>query len=259
MNLLGHFACAAHLPRAAQLGATLPDLLRMHRRDLRAPNLVRDWERNGELRTPLAELVAGVRFHLEVDGFFHRSPLFLDCSGELRAAMLNVSDTPGLKRFFPAHILTELYLDHLLIRCRPGLSDAFYRVLDGNGVTMVLKFIGADTIPVASAFRAFVVRFVDERFFDGYRSMEGVIRRTQIMLAACRQREMEPGEVKAVSSVLAARQDAMEEGLLQFVARMKDADGPSARGPVNRDDPDTMHRTQTRTITGSIESHYTGA
>ena len=89
--------------------------------------------------------------------------------------------------------------------------------------------------------------------------MEGVVHRTQIMLAACRQRDMEPGEVEAVCNVLAARQDAMVEGLLQFVARMRDADGPSASGPAKRDNLDTMRRTQTRTITGSAESHYSGA
>ncbi len=228
MNLLGHLVCASHLTPAAQLGSLLPDLLRLHRRELRAPNLARAWERGGDVSPSMTGLIAGVRFHLAVDSSFHRDPLFLENAGRLRTALRQASATPGLKRFLPAHVMTELYLDHLLILSQPELPATFHRLLDDAGVALTAEFIERDDRGDAAAFRAFASRFIEGRFLDGYRSLEEIGRRIQRVLLSCRQREMDAAETEAMFAVLSAGRVAMTEGLLHFVARMRDAEEPWA-------------------------------
>ena len=165
----------------------------------------------------------GVRVHLLVDSHFHRDPLFTRLSDGIQLALREASGTPGLKRFFPAHILAEMYLDHLLIEQDPSALSAFYELFDGRIRALLSEFAAAHPEADAESFRVFLGRFLSDRFLDGYRGLDDIFVRMQRMLTRFGQRAMEPGEVHAVRHVFSAERGLAEEALLQFVASMRHA------------------------------------
>ena len=231
MNLLSHFACARHLPPAVQAGSALGDLLPLYRRRVRPLPLAERWSRDPDGAAELADVAEGVRFHLRVDSRFHRDPLFLETSGRISRALREASAAPGLKRFFPAHILTEMFLDHLLMDQDPALAGAFYDLFGGDTRELMTRFASAHPETEPEEFARFLERFVRERFLEGYRDMEGVLRRAQRMLVRFGQRELEPGETAAVRRVLELDRETLRGQLLQFVGAMRHAvwAGRSAR------------------------------
>ena len=105
MNLIGHFACAADLPEAVQLGSVLPDLLPLYDRRLRVPALMKRMGLRVAVDQDAGDVARGMRFHLQVDSRFHRDPLFTDGYQGIKAALNSASQKPGLRRMLPAHVL----------------------------------------------------------------------------------------------------------------------------------------------------------
>lgn len=223
MNLLSHHACADHQSSEAQAGAVLPDLVGLHRRAVRVLPLARTWERQGPPDAAMAALVAGVRGHLEVDRHFHRHPLFLEMAGALHRALRAASDAPGLKRFFPAHLLSEMYFDHLLMAAQPGRVEVFYDLFDEARVALMERFVDGHPAGDREAFRRFVERFVTDRFLEDYRSYSGILERAERVLVRCRQRRLERAERVAVRRVFAAEAASYTPRVLQFIGSMRDA------------------------------------
>ncbi|MCH7479018.1 MAG: PD40 domain-containing protein, partial [SAR324 cluster bacterium] len=133
MNLIGHLACALRYEPAVRVGSVLPDLLPLFRRRPRISTLARMWEGEISPAPEMQALLRGIRFHRYVDVEFHHGALFRGCSGGLLAALKEASDAGGLKRFFPAHVLTELFFDRELMQHFPGLATDFNRLLEGDG------------------------------------------------------------------------------------------------------------------------------
>jgi hypothetical protein len=223
MNLLGHFVCARNQPAEVQAGSALGDLLPLYRRRVRPLALAKHWAAAAGAREDLASVEQGVRAHLLVDSYFHRDPLFRRLSEGIQRVLREASETPGLKRFFPAHILSEMYLDHLLIERDATALPAFYDLFDGRMRALLAEFAAAHPQADAESFHAFLARFMTDRFLDGYRGLDGIIVRMQRMLARFGQRALEPGEVRAVRRVFGEERDATPEPLLQFVASMRHA------------------------------------
>lgn len=224
MNLLSHFACARDLPPAVQAGSALGDLLPLYRRRVRPLSLVERWSRDPARSPALRQLVEGVRFHLHVDSRFHRDPLFLETSGRIGRALREASSTPGLKRFFPAHILTEMFLDHLLMVQDPDLAVAFYELFDDAMRRLLTQFVAAHPAAEGGEFERFLARFANERFLEDYRQPEGILLRAQRLMLRFGQRALEPGEARAVFAVFEAGREALSRQLLQFVSAMRHAD-----------------------------------
>lgn len=129
-----------------------------------------------------AELVAGIRQHLEDDRWFHANPAFVAVSrritGDLRAAL-------GRGRYrltFFGHVATELLLDSALVEEAPERLDAYYadlRRIDPDRLQeLVEEICGAPARRLAS----FVRRFRDHEFLRDYGETERLLLRlNQVM------------------------------------------------------------------------------
>jgi hypothetical protein len=219
MNLIGHYTCAAVPSPEVRVGAVLPDLAALYHRKVRPLALARDWQAQSARPPGMEALLAGVDFHHAVDVRFHRAPLFLRTADGIQQALLGASRTPGLKRFLPAHVLCELYLDHLLLERDPGLADAFYRDVAGAQALMG-AFVERHPLADRAGFRAFLERIVDDRFVDAYRSHEGILRRMQRILARFGQRPLEPAEQAAVAGFFTREAQETEQALASFLPEM---------------------------------------
>ena len=233
MNLIGHLACAERLPPDAGLGAILPDLLSLYDRGVRPLKLLAA----GGGGVEAASVRDGLRFHFHVDSHFHRSPLFRDGSRALRERLVAASDTPGLKRFAVAHVLTELFLDHLLIVQDPARLAAFYGALeshtDGPLEALVAGHPGLDW----DGFSAFLGRLVALRFADEYLERAALLDRTDRILARLRQRRLEHREREALLAALAEHAAQAQQQLGPFVNGMRTWDPRAAA--ETRPAPDT--------------------
>lgn len=220
MNLIGHFACAAALPMAGQLGSVMPDLVTIYDRSLRAPRLLK---RLGEMtaREPAAPgVAAGVSFHLTVDSHFHRDALFTDGYRGIRDTLRQASDTPGLRRMLPAHVLHELFLDHLLLADDPDLAERFYELVEDNQ-DLIVDSAGLTERQAAQGLREFLQRVAHDRFVDDYGDLDGLYYRMNRILARYRQRPLEPEETAAVTDYLEAARPAFAGRQRHFVAAMQ--------------------------------------
>ncbi len=244
MNLIGHFACAALRTPEQQLGAVLPDLLGLFSRRPRSSALVKFWEARSPHppRPPgIGGVIEGIEFHHLVDTHFHRAPLFREHAKALRVRLAGAEEAGGLKRFFAAHVLLELYFDHLLLRGAPELAPAFHGLLSpairgrsapasggrsaGGQGELLAAFVMPHPQVEGDAFRAFLARMHGQRFADGYRDHAGILYRLNRVLVNQRQREMTEPEERAAVSYLTERAAEMESELLGFVAAMQSADG----------------------------------
>ena len=196
----------------------------LYRRKVRLLPLTRAWERGAESDPRMTGLLKGVRHHFWVDSRFHRDPLFTDTAARVGEALRRAGGGPGLKRFFPAHVLTEMFLDHLLMTGEPELLENFYGLFDEPAEALAARFVTRHPQADEESFRRFVGLFLGERFLDAYRSYEGMIRRMQQMLPRFRQRVLEPAEAEAAAAELEAGKEATYRRLLQFVAAMRHAE-----------------------------------
>jgi len=219
MNLIGHYTCAAVPSPEVRAGAVLPDLAALYRRKVRPLALVRAWSDRAAQVPGMEALLAGVDFHHRVDARFHRAPVFRRSADAIQAVLLEASRRPGLKRFLPAHVLCELFLDHLLLRRDPGLADAFYRDVEG-AVPLLSRFVAAHPEAERGAFETFLARIVEGRFADAYLSNAGIFERMNRILVRFGQRPLEPVEQEAVAAWFERAADETEAELERFLQDM---------------------------------------
>jgi hypothetical protein len=217
MNLIGHLACAGDAPAAVQAGALLPDLLSLYRRKARSAFLVSYWSQHHKALPGAEAVMAGIHFHQHVDRLFHHAPVFLEIADALQAALKNASTTPGLKRFLPAHVLSELYLDHLLLREEPVWEHRFYRALEGKGRMVLVPFAEAHPLVQKRTFSAFLDRMVAVRFVADYRDATGILDRMNRVLVRFGQRMLESAEREAVLQIFAQREQVSRAQLWMFM------------------------------------------
>ena len=221
MNLIGHYVCASHTPLDVRLGSVLPDLVSIYRRKVRVRWLTRHWEDSNGTANAHEGLLAGISFHHRVDSHFHQASFFKFASGGIHEALLAASATPGLKRFLPAHVLSELFFDHLLIALEPDLPGRFNADLSRGGAALA-AFVGVHPLAEEASFRKFLQRLEAFRVVEDYRELEGIIFRMNRILVQLSQRPLESGEERAVTGFLTENAVSLEAQLTAFVASMKD-------------------------------------
>ncbi len=167
-------------------------------------------------------LLSGIRFHRYVDVEFHHGALFRGCSGGLLAALKGASDTGGLKRFFPAHVLTELFFDRELMQHFPGLAADFNRLLEGEPLALTKTFASRHPELGAGELHEFLSRLADNGFVEEFRSADGIFRRMNRMLGRYGQRSLEGAEQDAVTEFFRERADWVKVEVLRFVERMQE-------------------------------------
>lgn len=221
MNLIGHLACAREHGDMLRLGAVLPDVLGLFARRPRANNLEKYWRANGGLSPDMEGVAEGIRFHHYVDARFHAAPLFLDNAAALRKTLQDASREGGLKRFFAAHILLEMFFDRLLLRHTPALSAWFYTLLERERRGMLERFVSRHPEVDGQAFDAYLGRVLDHRFVEDYRHDGGILYRANRMLLRMRQRPLNEPEAGAVVSYFERETAPAGEALLRFVELMQ--------------------------------------
>lgn len=220
MNLIGHYVCASHVPPMMRLGAVLPDLVSLYRRRVRPMALMREWDKTADKSPEQRAILDGMLQHQLVDLHFHRSPLFLDTSEGLIEAMLQASRTPGLRRFLPAHVLSEMYFDHLLLKEFSGLSARFHEELNSGGRALT-GIVRVHPAADAQSFRLFLKHLHREQFAEGYRTLDGVFWRMNRILARFSQRPLESREEVSIAQYWEQHTPGITARLKAFAASMQ--------------------------------------
>ena len=243
MNLIGHYVCASHTPLDVRLGSVLPDLVSIYRRKVRVRWLTRHWENLSGGADAQEGLLAGISFHHQVDSHFHRAPFFKFASGGIHQKLLEASATPGLKRFLPAHVLSELFFDHLMIAREPDLPGLFYDDLRRGRAALAL-FVGVHPLAEEDSFGDFLERLETYRIVEDYQHLEGIMFRMNRILVQLSQRPLENEEERAVAEFLTENAASLDAELNAFATSMKDGFKlpPKIAGEQAAPGPDTPER-----------------
>ena len=201
-----------------------PDLLPLYHRKIRVFGLLNNRPPlpEGETLGPLMEdFLAGVRFHLAVDREFHSQPFFERFSHGLAQGFQTASGPKGLKLFFPAHLLSEMYFDHLLITRHPGWTDELYQVIRDVGRETLTEFTQGHPLASPQGVNRFVGILLADRFLEDYREPEGLFFRAGRILAKCHQRQLTAEEQQAATGYLKRNGPQVWPDLWEFIGAMR--------------------------------------
>ncbi|MDH5752056.1 MAG: hypothetical protein OEZ59_06520 [Deltaproteobacteria bacterium] len=201
------------------MGAVAPDLLGMFSRRIKPLQL--ENRLNGRGFHP-EELLQGLRHHHQVDSRFHAGLLFQSGARNLRERLQEASDTPGLKRFFPAHLLSEMFLDKQLLREWDGLSAELDRTLVEHGESLA-GLAGLHPGLDRGEFRSFLWRVAEDRYWEDYKRPRGVFERMNRILTRFGMRHLEKREEQAAMEWFEQTQTERWQELEAFVKEMQSA------------------------------------
>ncbi len=179
MNFIAHFVAATRmLPAAAPLplyvmANALPDLLPLAAPRVRLRPAMLDAA--PQQTSQEAAIRAGVKAHLRTDEIFHKTRAFAEAAGEVgglvdRAGFADMR----VRRFFLAHVLTELALDAHLIRQEPELLDTFYAACADTDYEHVKRWAEAATHRLLPDLPHTLTRFVHSQYLRHYATDGGV-------------------------------------------------------------------------------------
>ena len=177
MNFLAHYKIATQCltPRepfsAYVLGTALPDLLPLAAERVRLrPAQVASARTGFE-----AALRAGVSAHLATDAAFHKTAAFAAAQAEVSEMLAEAAfDGMRVRRFFVAHVLTELVLDAALLRADPALAERFYDAFAAADFETASRWTEAVTGRVLPHLPHVLRRFAGTQYLRHYAEDEGV-------------------------------------------------------------------------------------
>lgn len=179
MNFLAHYIIATRfltptgpLPAYA-VGTALPDLLPLAagRARLRPARLEASAARTGFE----AALSAGILAHLQTDAAFHKSLAFAEASAAASRIVAGAGfDGIRVRRFFAAHVLTEMALDAALLRAESGLAGEFYTAFAGADFSGVARWAEAVAGKPLPDLPDVLTRFARSQYLHGYAEDGGV-------------------------------------------------------------------------------------
>ena len=227
MNLLAHYHLAGRGRPGHRLGAVLPDLLGMFSRKARPRQFMafhqERLDQGDATPTIYSEVLAGMAHHHAVDVVFHHHPVFTETQAAIQQTLVETSQAPGLKRFLPAHVLCELYLDHLLVHDHPTLPERFLADLSA-GQQDVTEMAMQALPPCRNGFADFLRRVIRDRFVEDYQHLDGLFPRLQRILVRCRQRMLTADEITALKGCLTREKPAIQAALNAFMATAPQAE-----------------------------------
>lgn len=216
MNFLAHHVLATRFltpPNPLPMyvaGSALPDLLPMATGHARLrPALV---ERQPAPTAEEAALRAGILVHLATDAAFHKTPSFAAAQAEA-GRLLDQAGFEGIRvrRFFVAHVLTELALDAVLLRRDPTIADDFYTAFAAADRACVTRWTEAAVGQPLPGLPAVLTRFARSRYLYQYAEDEGVATGLSRLCTRARQ-DMFEGENYARLVTVVGRTVAALEG-----------------------------------------------
>lgn len=192
VNFLAHHVIATRFLTPADplppyvVGSALPDLLPLAARRVRLrPALIEHQP------APTAEQIAlraGVLVHLATDAAFHKTRAFADAQAEV-GHILTQTPFEGIRvrRFFVAHVLTELTLDAVLLRRDLSIAGDFYTAFAAADYARVTGWTEAAVGQSLPGLPAVLARFAQSRYLCQYREDEGVATGLSRLCARARQ------------------------------------------------------------------------
>lgn len=178
MNFLAHSEIATRFLTPAEplsayvLGTALPDLLPLAggRMRLRSAQVG-----SAETGTAFeAALAAGVFVHLATDKAFHQTVSFAEAQAEVSALLAEAAfDGMRVRRFFVAHVLTEIVLDAVLLRADPALADRFYSAFSAD-LHLAAEWTENITGKALPQLPAVLLRFAHSQYLRHYADNDGV-------------------------------------------------------------------------------------
>jgi len=179
MNFIAHFVVATRSrPPASPLplyvmANALPDLLPLAAPRVRLRSAMVDMA--PQQTQPDMAITAGARAHLHTDEVFHKTRAFALAAGEV-GTLVDSAGFAGMRvrRFFLAHVLTELALDAYLIRREPGLLDTFYNACAEADTSRVMQWAEAATGRPLPILPHTLARFIQSQYLRHYAADAGV-------------------------------------------------------------------------------------
>jgi hypothetical protein len=226
VNFLAHHVLATRLLTPTDplppyvVGSALPDLLPLAAERVRLrPTLV---ERQPAPTAEVAALRAGVLVHLATDAAFHKTPAFAAAQREA-GRLLDGAGFQGIRvrRFFVAHVLTELALDAVLLRRDPTIADDFYAAFAAADHARVTRWTETAVGRPLPNLPAVLTRFARSRYLYQYEEDEGVATGLSRVCARARQDTFEGENYARLVAVVGRTVAALEgraEGLLAETA-----------------------------------------
>ena len=215
MNFLAHYVLATRFLTPAGplppyvVGSALPDLLPLAASRVRLrPALV---ERQPAPTAEEAALRAGILVHLATDAAFHKTPSFAAAQAEA-GRLLDQAGFEGIRvrRFFLAHVLTELALDAVLLRSDPTIADDFYAAFAAADRARVTRWTEAAVGGLLPDLPAVLTRFARSRYLYQYAEDEGVAMGLSRVCARARQDTFEGENYARLVAVVGQTVTALE-------------------------------------------------
>jgi len=178
-------------------GTAAPDWLSIADRRVRLrPRYVEPFVDRSE--DPRAEFAAGVMQHMADDDRFHRSPGFLEVSGQLLVLFRRLLEPhDGFRPGFLAHIVTELLMDAVLIDRRPELLRAYYTAIDTVDPAQVQEFVNVMSRRQTERLAPVLPLFSREAFLWDYLESERLLYRLNQVMRRVKLQPL-PAETTAV-------------------------------------------------------------
>lgn len=173
MNYFSHFIVLPDYndPYLA-LGSIMPDLLRDARLDFRLHAPDQPKSKNNFFQG----ISRGIYYHFVTDASFHNSEFFKNYTSAISKS-IRESQYISINKYtyFIAHILLELYIDHLLINKSERLLDQFYKQIE-HTKTSILELFFQEYLPNHD-FEVFLLKkdkFVQQKFLYDYKKFRNL-------------------------------------------------------------------------------------
>ncbi len=162
-------------------GTAVPDWLSVTDRRLRLrPHRVAPLvEQDGAV----GEVARGVQQHCYDDGWFHRTPAFIQTSGDLTRLFRTLLDgQSGFRSALLGHIVTELLLDAALIERFPRQLDRYYQRLEELDTQIVQAAVNRMLPEPTQRLAPFISLFTKEAVLRDYLNDHALwVRLNQVM------------------------------------------------------------------------------
>ena len=173
MNYFSHYLLIPDQKKEyLSLGCILPDLLRDKKIDT---SFFLSNDVNGK-NVHHVSLFQGIKNHIESDALFHNSAFFKTYTKQIAKAIRESNEISLSKyTYFVAHILLELYIDHIFITQHPLLLQQFYQQIERANNQHIKSFF-SKYLPNndVELFLLKKDKFVTNRFLNQYSNLQKI-------------------------------------------------------------------------------------
>ncbi len=200
MNFLAHHFFYASDDPYHNTGLILPDWSRsaLGKRKL-------EWERKTQSYSPFIGLWEGCKKHYEADGWFHDCGYFNESTKEIEKDLVKLQSQGLLlaqRKWFLAHILSEVLLDRLIIEQFPEALDHFYQDLNQVPLSDIKDFLLESGKESMGRFPQGHAGFLSSEFLRFYSTADGLTESLNRVVQRTNQAAFSKEERQALTSIM---------------------------------------------------------